>query len=185
MTRGKFTLYYGCMFAGKTTSLIQHCLKSKHAYKSVFKPNLDTRYHPEKVYSHNGEFLEAVSVEKARDILNYVNKDYHLVAIDEMQFFEPGIISVVAKLLKAGHDVVGSGLDKDYLNKDFGSMPFLIRMADCPINLYAKCFACGQPAMYSFRKVSSSGLIVPGHADNYEARCENCYPYHPRSIEEE
>ena len=49
-----------------------------------------------------------------------------VVAIDEIQFFDSEIVSVVRKLAEHGKRVIASGLDLDFKGEPFGSMPELL-----------------------------------------------------------
>ena len=51
-----------------------------------------------------------------------------VVAIDEAQFFDAGLVDLVNELADLGMRVIIAGLDQDYLRRPFGPMPAL--MAD-------------------------------------------------------
>ena len=67
-------------------------------------------------------------------------------------------------------------MDKDYLNKPFGSMNDIISLSDSVTRLTADCNYCSNDASYSHRKnmVSLDQLLI-GNKDSYEALCESCY----------
>jgi thymidine kinase len=71
-----------------------------------------------------------------------------------------------------GIRVVGAGLDKDYLNRDFGPMGKLKKMANTHIQLAARCHICNGPAHFTYRTIDSEDLVLVGHNDLYQARCE-------------
>ena len=89
-TKGRVELICGSMFSGKTEELIRRLRRAVIAQQAVqvFKPVIDDRYHVEKVTSHNGIGFEAQPVNGARDILNYLQPETTVVAIDEVQFFD-------------------------------------------------------------------------------------------------
>lgn len=81
----------GCMFAGKTEELIRRIKVLEFAKKNVlvFKPAIDNRYSDTKVVSHAGSSTESIVVSDARSILDFIREDTDVVAIDEVQFFDP------------------------------------------------------------------------------------------------
>src|SRR5262245_42182079 len=101
---GRIELICGSMFSGKTEELIRRVRRALIAKQpiQVFKPQTDNRYGIEEVTSHNGQHIEAVPLAKASDILNELHDDTTVVAIDEVQFFDKGIIAVVEKLAYDG-----------------------------------------------------------------------------------
>ena len=94
---GYIEVISGCMFAGKTEELIRRIKVLEFAKKNVlvFKPALDNRYSDTKVVSHGGSSVDSIVVENSRAILDYVNDDTDVVAIDEVQFFDKEIMLVV------------------------------------------------------------------------------------------
>jgi len=171
-----FTLYYGCMFAGKTSALLRD-ISSYKANKHnilVLKPFVDTRYNKDFVVSHDQVKFPGSRIRNSVDILKLVTPDTKLIAIDELQFFDTQIVEVISSL-KSVYMIVGSGLDKDYLKNPFGSMPQLIEIADNAIELFAKCTLCEAPASLTHRHSESKELILPGDNAVYQARCNECW----------
>jgi len=103
----------GSMFSGKTEELIRRVRRAQIARQKVqvFKPRLDDRYQVEKVASHNGVHLDAVVVGAAKEILQLVDSDTAVVAIDEGQFFDWTIADVCNFLADNGQRVIIAGLD--------------------------------------------------------------------------
>lgn len=165
------------MFAGKTTRLIDEYNQSvyEEGQKLVIKPLLDTRYNKSVLSSHNGLSLQGNRISKPEEINILMNNDIKEVYIDEIQFFSNSIVSTINFLLIDDISVIASGLDKDFQNNDFGSMPQLMRIAQQKIKLFAKCAVCGTKATHTYRTVESEETILVGHHDSYEARCEVCY----------
>ena len=85
----------GCMFSGKTEELIRRLNRALIAKQKVeiFKPRIDTRYHDEKIVSHNEREIRSTPVNFANDILLLAG-DCDVVGIDEAQFFDEAIIDV-------------------------------------------------------------------------------------------
>ena len=66
----------GCMFSGKTEELIRRINVLSYAKKNivVFKPKVDNRYSDTEIVSHSGSRVPCKIVEKAQDILLYVQE---------------------------------------------------------------------------------------------------------------
>ena len=162
------------MFAGKTTRLIGLYNESTIDINEriVVKPLLDNRYNANNINSHGGLQILGHRISKAEELFpliqNYTKECY----IDEVQFFSPYIIEVIGELMMDGIKVIASGLDKDYLNRDFGSMRALKKLATQHIELAAKCAVCQKEAYYTYRTIDSEDLVLVGHNDTYQARCE-------------
>lgn len=170
----EFILIYGCMFAGKTTKLIGMYNESEVAYeeKIAVKPLLDKRYNPNNINAHSGLQMVAHRINKAEELYPLCNELIKEVYIDEIQFFGPYIVHAVSELMMNGIRVVAAGLDKDYLNQDFGPMADLKRIATQKIQVSAKCHVCGAPANFTYREPGIENQIAVGHTDIYQARCQ-------------
>ena len=168
-----FTLIFGCMFAGKTTRLIGLYNESQIDIneKIAVKPLIDNRYQAHSINSHGGLQLIGHRISKAEEIYPLINELTKEVYIDEIQFMGPMILDVIGELLSNNIKVVAAGLDKDYLNNDFGPMPILKKLATTHIQVSAKCKVCNQKADYTFRNIESDELILVGHNNIYEPRC--------------
>ena len=168
-----FTLIFGCMFAGKTTRLIGLYNESSVDIneKLVVKPLLDNRYQAHTINSHGGLQLMGHRVGKAEEIYPLISPTTKEIYIDEIQFMGPYVVEVIGELMSNGIRVVAAGLDKDYLNRDFGPMKALKRLSNNHIQVSAKCHICGKQADYTYRTISSDDLVLVGHNDLYQARC--------------
>ena len=102
-------------------------------------------------------------------------KDADVVGIDEVQFFDDGIITTAKDLAANGKRVIIAGLDTDFRGVPFGPMPGIMCEADYLDKLTAICMQCGNPASYSQRLTQDSEQVVIGEKDIYEARCRNCF----------
>jgi thymidine kinase len=173
----------GCMFAGKTEELIRRINVLRFAKKNilVFKPAIDNRYSNTKVVSHAGSSVDSIVVAKARDILDYVNDEVDVVAIDEVQFFDADIVGVCDQLALEGKRVMVAGLDMDFRGEPFNVMPILITCAEFVTKLTAVCTTCGAPATRTQRLVNGAAasyldpIILVGASESYEARCRHCH----------
>jgi thymidine kinase len=167
------------MFSGKTEELIRRVRRAQIAKQKiqVFKPAIDDRYGIEKITSHNGLHTEAVPVPDAQAILDRVEPDTTVVAIDEVQFFDWQIAEVIGHLADNNVRVIVSGLDTDFRGEPFGPMPVLMTQAEQVDKLHAICVVCGLPASRTQRLIDGSPaqyddpVILVGASEVYEARC--------------
>lgn len=181
--RGRIEIICGSMFSGKTEEMIRRLRRAVIARQQVqaFKPAIDSRYHAEKVTSHNGLHFEAQPVSRAADILMIVDPQTDVVAIDEVQFFDPGIVEVCEKLAENGKRVICAGLDQDFRGLPFGPMPELLARAEDVDKLHAICVVCGENASRTQRLIEGrpaafdDPVVMVGAAEVYEARCRQCH----------
>ncbi len=176
---GSLEVVCGSMFSGKTEELIRRLRRATIAREKVqvFKPAIDIRYAVEKVTSHAGMDFDAVPVRCAADILNNLDPATQVVGVDEAQFLDAEIVTVVQDLANRGLRVIVAGLDQDFRGEPFGSMPVLLALAERVDKLTAICMVCGQPATRTQRLVNGSPahyhdpVVIVGAAEMYEARC--------------
>ena len=176
---GRVEVICGSMFCGKTEELIRRVRRARIAKQQVqvFKPDIDTRFHIQRVTSHNGMDVEAISVGSAQGILENLDQNTTVVAIDEVQFFGPGIDEVVDRLVSFGIRVIIAGLDMDFRGEPFGSMPKLMSTAHDVQKFHAICMVCGEEASYTQRLIDGKParyddpIIMVGASEAYEARC--------------
>ncbi len=186
-SRGRIELICGSMFSGKTEELIRRLRRAVIARQKVqvFKPMIDDRYHGEKVTSHNGLDFEAQPVSTSADILKMLDGETTVVAIDEVQFFEPDVVELCEELADAGKRVIVAGLDTDFRGVPFGPIPDLMARAEEVDKLHAICVVCGQEASRTQRLIDGEPaaqddpVVLVGAAEVYEARCRECHEVRP------
>jgi len=186
---GMIEVITGSMFCGKTDELIRRLRRATIARQKiqVFKPIIDNRYAIEKVTSHAGSEYNALPIEHSRQLLDHLEKDTTVVAIDEVQFFDAEIVPLVQELANRGIRVILAGLDTDFRGEPFGLMPVLIAQAEFVDKLHAICMVCGEPACRTQRLVNgkpahyNDPVVIVGAAELYEARCRmhHIVPRHP------
>src|SRR5580704_18805066 len=90
----------GSMFSGKTEELLRRVKRARLARQRVllFKPRVDNRYDEVKVVSHEGDNADAIPVSSAEELASLVSPDTAVVGIDEVQFFDPGIVEAAESL---------------------------------------------------------------------------------------
>ncbi|MEW5852137.1 MAG: thymidine kinase [Myxococcota bacterium] len=167
----------GPMFSGKTEELIRRLRRAELARRRVvsFKPSRDNRYDVHDIVSHGSQRHNSRAVESSADLRARVPAEAEVVGIDEVQFFDAGIVQVVDDLATAGKRVIVAGLDQDYLGRPFEPMPQLLAIAEYLTKTLAICMKCGNPAGRSQRLVSDGDRVLVGAHDSYEARCRRCF----------
>ena len=168
----------GSMFSGKTEELIRRVNRAVIAGQDVriFKPAIDNRYSEDQVVSHNHTKIVSHCVSTISDMKALLKGSCpDVVAIDEAQFLEPGLVEYVQELADQGFRVIISGLDMDFERVGFGAMPRLMAIAEYVTKLQAICMKCGGVATYSFRVNESHDQVLVGAGEAYEARCRVCY----------
>lgn len=173
----------GCMFAGKTEELLRRIRVLSYGNQKIqlFKPMIDNRYDENKVVSHAGNSMESTLVKNAKGILENLDPDTKIVAVDEIQFFDDEINMVIDKLADSGIRVMVAGLDMDFRGEPFGVMPMLMTKAEFVTKLTAVCTRCGAPGTRSQRIINGKPadyydpIIMVGASESYEAVCRHCH----------
>ncbi len=175
--RGWLEVICGPMFSGKSEELIRRMVRVRIARipVQIFKPGVDDRYSTTELVSHSSLKVEAMAVADSDQLLHEVEDKTEVIGIDEVQFFDSGIIEVVEQLALAGKQVIVAGLDLDYLGRPFEPLPTMATRAEYVTKMLAVCHRCGGPANFTQRIVESTELVVLGATDAYEARCRICY----------
>jgi thymidine kinase len=173
---GVLEVVTGPMFSGKSEELIRRLKRARIARQRVacYKPDIDLRYHRTSIASHSAQTHEAVTVattEHLKEHLYPMLDQVEVVGIDEVQFFDEGIIPFAMELVAMGKRVLMAGLDTTFSNEPFGPVPDLMALADKVTKLSAVCMVCGQSAIHTQRLGSSQELVVVGAVGMYEARC--------------
>lgn len=187
---GHLEVIVGPMFSGKSEELIRRLNRAVIARQrvAVFKPTIDDRYHQTHVASHAGRVTPAVAVTstaQARDLLGGKGELLDagaqtlpdVVAFDEAQFFDAGLVPLALELADMGVRVILAGLDLDFRGEPFGVMPELLSRAESVEKLTAICVVCGAPATRTQRLIGGQParrgdpVVMVGAAESYEARC--------------
>jgi len=185
--KGWIEVIAGPMFSGKSEELIRRVRRALIARQSVvvFKPRLDNRYHESHVVSHDGKQVAAIPVESAAEMAAHLDPLPQVVAVDEVQFLDRGLLSLVEGLAAKGVRVILAGLDLDFRGEPFGIMPELLARAEFVEKLSAICPRCGAPATRTQRLVNgrparySDPVILVGAEEHYEPRCRACHEVWP------
>ncbi len=114
-----------------------------------------------------------------------------MVAIDEAQFFDDELTSVVQALADRGIRVIVAGLDTDFRGEPFGPMPVLIVQAEQVDKIHAICMVCGDAAPRTQRLINgqpahfNDPVVIVGASELYEARCRDHHEVPRDGITEE
>ncbi len=183
---GSLEVICGSMFSGKSEELIRRLRLARIAHQrvQVFKPAVDTRYADQELVSHSDFRITARAVATSGEILSQVHDLTVVIGIDEVQFFDGGIVEVCNKLANQGKRVIVAGLDQDYRGRPFAPMPELMAVGEYVTKLLAVCSVCGDPANRSQRIRGGDAVVELGASDRYEARCRRHFePEEDRQME--
>lgn len=169
----------GGMFSGKSEELIRRIRRAEIARQrtQIFKPALDTRWDPARIVTRDNRGLDAVAVHDSADLRTKVAFGVKVLGIDEVQFFDDGIVNFCMEMADAGVRVIVAGLDQDFLRRPFGPMPALLAVAEYVSKMHAVCVRCGGLAHYSQRISGGTSQIEVGDI-SYEARCRKCFEHY-------
>lgn len=182
--KGSLIVISGPMFSNKSGELLRLAKVHRIAGRRVglFKHSLDDRYQgAEQISTHGGDSEAAEPVATSAQVALLAD-DYDVVAIDEAQFFDPGLAGLAREMVERGVTVIVAGLDRNFKGDPFGPMPELMALADEVMKLRAVCMRCRSlDATMTQRLIDGrpaprdSPEILIGAAESYEARCRGCW----------
>src|SRR5689334_5237148 len=173
----------GVMFSGKSEELIRRVRRAAIARKQVqvFKSHLDARYAGlYSVTTHDGLTVEAEPVDSSELVMRGIRTGTEVVAVDEAQFLDDGIVAVANHLADRGVRIILAGTDVDFRGLPFGPMPTLMCAAEVVDKLHAICVVCGGPASRNQRLVNGQPAawdwptIMGGGGESGEGRSGAC-----------
>jgi thymidine kinase len=182
---GWIEIIAGGMFSGKSEELIRRLRRALIARQrvQVFKPYIDDRFSTDDIVSRDDRRLKATPVSTSAELLSRIEIGVQVVGIDEVQFFDAGVVDVCMQIADAGIRVIAAGLDQDYMRSPFGPMPALLAVAEEVSKMHAVCVRCRGAAHYS-QRVSGGNAQVEVGDSSYEARCRSCYELYKAGAEE-
>ena len=133
------------------------------------------------VARHDGRKVESIPIQSSLELAEQVLPDTEVVAIDEVQFLDDGVVKVANLLADEGRRVIVAGIDMDFAGRPFGPMAKLLAIAETIDKLHAICVRCGDPATRNQRLVdgqpapAEGPVIQIGGLESYEARCRRCH----------
>lgn len=186
LQKGILKVICGPMFSGKTSALIGEIATARADGLNVvvFNHASDKRYAESGVVSHDGAKELAFSATSAEDILRAVVEkegssqlNVDAVYVDEVQFYDGEISSLLEEFAAYGKRVVVAGLDLDFRGKPFPVVADLCAKADYVEKKKGVCAVCGKDSTHSYLKNENkaNGNIVVGGADLYDALCRKCF----------
>jgi thymidine kinase len=174
----------GVMFSGKSEELLRRVRRAVLARRQVqvFKSHLDERYGGlQYVGTHDGGRIESEPISNSVEVMERLRPDTEVVAIDEVQFLDHGIVEVANALADANIRVIMAGTDMDFRGQPFGPIAQLLAIAERVDKLQAICVKCGQLATRNQRLIdgrpapAEGPTIQVGGLESYEARCRACH----------
>jgi thymidine kinase len=167
------------MFAGKTEELLRRVRRALIAGRRVvvIGHSLDTRHGTDRLASHVGLDHPSLSASTVEAVRRAIPEGTEIVAIDEAQFFGPGLVPLAGDLAAAGLTVLVAGLDVTFDGQPFEPLPSLMALAERVDKLTAICTVCGEEAVFHERVTgtrSQAGALVAEHVggtETYQARC--------------
>jgi thymidine kinase len=177
---GYLELIIGPMFSGKTSELLEIYKKCKFCNipVSIINHQIDQRYHPTMVSSHDKIMAPCLQASELNEIWSDVSnslRNSDVILINEGQFF-PDLYDVVVDMLKHNKKVYICGLDGDFERKKFGSILDLIPLCDNVKKLKSLCSLCknGTHGIFSMRLTNEKEQTVVG-SESYIPVCRKCF----------
>ncbi len=174
----------GVMFSGKSEEMMRRVRRAIIARRTVqvFKSHLDDRYSGIRhVSSHDGVQIEASPISESREVAEHLRPDTQVLAVDEVQFLDSGIVGIANLLADRGLRVILAGTDMDFRGEPFGPLGELLAVAERIDKLHAICVVCGELATRNQRLIdgqpapAEGPTIQVGGSQSYEARCRRCH----------
>ena len=175
-----FTLIIGPMKSGKSLELIARVAPHEFAKHKVLYVQPEQNVRDQGICSRLGISTASVAVKSLQDIAT----DFDVIGIDEIHMFGADDVRFLADSIKAGKEVVASGLDLDYRGRLQPTIQKLMELK--PDNLVMKLAVCDVCNRYKaqFTQILHGGTLVldgvpsvvpeDGTYD-YQARCRICF----------
>jgi len=177
-TSGSLQLFIGCMYAGKTTKLIEtyNDVLDNEQSVIILTHSSENRYSIDELSTHDKKKIACLKYDSISSFVENESSSIEsadLILIDEGQFFND-LTNVVLLVEKFHKHVCVFGLDGDFKRNKFGKILDLIPFCDSVEKLQANC-KCGDPAIFSNRTIKADSQILVGSTDIYEPLCRKCY----------
>lgn len=166
----------GPMWAGKSSYILGKIRRYRAIGWNVLviTNSLDDRYGHHVVSNHDNEFLPAFACKELKPLhLDERYKAAQLIILEESQFF-PDLFDFTVQAVDGDQKhVVCVGLDGDSERRPFGDILKLIPYCDHVEKITSLCVECcdGTPALFSYRKDSSTEQIQVGAENSYAPLC--------------
>ena len=177
MDQGYLKIILGCMYAGKTSKLINiyNMMKLSNIPIMVINYEEDNRYDDNLLSTHDKKMIPCEKTLKLMDIVGQTEPSEKVIIINEGQFF-PDLEEFVKIMLSRKKHIYVCGLDGDYQMKKFGQILDIIPLCNEVEKLSAICAMCknGTKAYFTLRLTNEKDQKVIG-AENYKPVCRKCH----------
>lgn len=183
---GSISIYFGCMFSGKTEEIITKVYRRAYAQRAgvIIKYALDNRYaEGNELATHSEIRLKStvgskncapVRIQSAHLLKNVViDEKETTIGIDEGQFYSD-LVEMCTVWMNQGKHIYIAALDGDFKKQPFGDVWQLIPLASHVCKLTAIC-QCGRKGIYTRRTQSHDSQVMIGGKELYQASCANCW----------
>ena len=163
----------GSMLSGESLKVIKLLNKLNKNKIIIFKPKTDTRDNNILKSRKSKKNYNSILIDKLEEIPNYLNKNIKTIVIDEAQFLEGDVKTIINLHLK-GYDFIISGLNLTSEEKPFGLMGDLLCIATDIEVLKSKCYCCNKKkAEYNclFENSKKEDVLIEG---DYYPVCRKC-----------
>ena len=157
--------FIGAMYGEKSTLVGRELNKMFHARMNVvfIRHKTDTRWPGRKAKNHDGAVVFKglnISASSSAEVNQLVTKgDYRAIGIDELQFYDAGIIKVIRKFIHQGRIVFVAALDTDFMGRPFKITTRLMEIPEMQIHKCRPiCVVSGQLATRTI-KVKNKQII--------------------------
>jgi thymidine kinase len=179
--KGSVTVFVGCMFSGKTSSMLESVSRHERAGRKslVIGYDKDNRYDTKNVCTHDGRKKDAKRTDRLMKLLDMaLHENVDVIGIDEGQFFED-LVEFCETCANSGKLVVVAALDCDFLRRPFGKVKDLISVCEHLVKKSAVCVQCGDDAHFTARlDLSDMSVEKIGGEDEYTPMCRYCHVAH-------
>jgi|TARA_B110000259_G_scaffold96296_2_gene111392 thymidine kinase len=177
----ELNIILGPMYSGKSTELLRIYNKYKEKYRILVINHIsDNRYGKNKIYTHNKDSINCLSLLNLSEFYNYIEStqsEFDIILIDEAQFFND-----LYDFCKSFTDIPDKiiyifGLSSDYKREKFGQVIDLIPFADDIKHLKGICKKCkyNKEAPFTLRLNSKTEQVLVGCENEYISVCRDCW----------
>lgn len=167
----------GCMYAGKTSKLINiyNMMQFSNIPTLVINYKEDTRYSNTQLSTHDKKMIPCIQSLNLMELIKDKEISEKVIIINEGQFF-PDLFIFVKEMLKRDKHIYVCGLDGDYKMNKFGQILDIIPLCNEVEKLSAICSICknGTKAYFTKRITSETKQTVIG-TTNYLPVCRKCH----------
>jgi thymidine kinase len=175
-----FTLILGPMKSGKSLELIARVAPHEFAKHKVLYVQPVQNVRDQGICSRLGLSTASIAVGSLHDIAT----EFDVIGIDEIHMFGPADVRYLAGIIKAGKEVVASGLDLDYRGRMQPTIHLLMELKPDKLVLkLAVCDACNRYEAQFTQILHGDNLVLYGlpaivpedGTYDYQARCRTCF----------